>query len=76
MAASSLGNIYIGEFDNHRIRKITASTSIISTIGGTGSASYSGDNSPATSATINNPVGVAVDSSGKNNLIVTVLLIP
>ena len=38
--------------------------SVISTIAGTGSASYSGDNGQATDATINGPAGIAIDSSG------------
>ena len=38
---------------------------IISTIAGTGSRSYSGDNGAATSATLNSPYGVAVDASGR-----------
>ena len=37
---------------------------VITTIAGTGSASYSGDNGAATSATLNGPHGVAVDTSG------------
>lgn len=37
---------------------------IITTIAGTGSATYSGDGSQATSAALNNPWDVAVDSSG------------
>ena len=41
------------------------STEIISTIAGTGSASYSGDNGAATSATLNAPYGVALDASGR-----------
>ncbi len=49
-----------------RIRKVAASTSIISTIAGTGASSYSGDNGQATSAALYNPTGVAVDSSGKD----------
>ena len=40
------------------------STGIISTIVGTGSASYSGDNGPATSAALNSPLGVGVDAAG------------
>ena len=40
------------------------SISVISTIAGTGSASYSGDDGQATSATIRGPAGIAIDSSG------------
>ena len=62
---SNIGNVYIPDTYNNRIRKVTVSTGIISTIAGTGSASYSGDNGAATSATFNIPVGVAVDTSGR-----------
>ena len=41
------------------------SDDIITTIAGTGTASYGGDNYDAASATLNNPQGVAVDSSGR-----------
>ena len=58
------GNVYIADTFNHRIRKVTISTGIITTFAGTGTASYSGDNGPATSATLNTPVGVTVDSAG------------
>jgi hypothetical protein len=57
--------MYIAEYGNHRVRKVAIATSVISTIAGTGTASYSGDNDQATSATLNYPVGVAVDPSGK-----------
>ncbi len=60
----SLGNVYIGDRGNNRIRKVTVSTGIIDTIAGMGPQSYSGDNGPATSATLNYPDGVAVDTSG------------
>lgn len=59
------GNLYIGDSANARIRKITASTGIISTIAGTGTGSFSGDGGLASSASLNNPTGVAVDTSGK-----------
>ena len=62
---SNIGNVYIGDGANNRIRKVTVSTGIITTIAGTGSASYSGDNGAATSATLNYPQGVAVDASGR-----------
>ena len=38
---------------------------IITTIAGTGTSSYSGDNGAATSATLYFPMGVAVDASGR-----------
>jgi hypothetical protein len=64
----SIGNVYIADTSNHRIRKLTVSTGVISTIAGTGTGSYSGDNGAATSATLYSPQGVAVDSSGKGVL--------
>ncbi len=60
----TLGNVYIADTDNQRIRKVTVSTGIITTIAGTGTQSYSGDNSQATSATLYYPLGVALDSAG------------
>jgi len=43
---------------------MTVSTGIITTIAGTGSSSYSGDNGQASSAALYNPVGLALDTSG------------
>ena len=63
-----LGNIYIADYGNHRIRKVTVSTGIISTVAGTGAASYSGDGGAATSAALKNPWGVALDSAGNYSL--------
>ena len=62
---SNIGNVYIADAANNRIRKVTVSTGIITTIAGTGTFSYSGDNGAATSATLNYPSGVAVDASGR-----------
>ncbi len=56
--------MYIADAFNHRIRKVTVSTGIITTIVGTGIISYSGDNGPATSATLNGPYGIALDATG------------
>ena len=58
-----IGNVYISDLVNQRIRKFTSSTGVISTIAGTGSADYSGDNGAATSAALANPYGIALDSS-------------
>ncbi len=58
------GNVYIADFFNSRIRKVTISTGIITTFAGTTSYGYSGDNGAATSTTLQNPSGVALDTSG------------
>ena len=47
---------------NNRIRKV--SNGVITTVAGNGTPSFSGDNGPATSAQLYDPVGVAVDSAG------------
>jgi sugar lactone lactonase YvrE len=44
------------------IRKVSGG--IIATIAGTGTAGHSGDNGPATSATLAGPVGLALDAAG------------
>ena len=59
-----LGNVYIPDAGNNRIRKVTVSTGIITTFAGTGTISFSGDNSQATAAALNQPHGVSVDSAG------------
>ncbi len=64
VALDSAGNIYIADCSNHRIRKVTISTGLISTIAGTGSSSYSGDNGAATSASLHTPWGITLDSAG------------
>ena len=64
VAFDSRGNIYIVDANNNRIRMVNASTGVISTIAGNGTAGYSGDGGPATSAELNVPDSVAVDSSG------------
>jgi hypothetical protein len=58
------GVLYFADRDNHRVRKITSSA-IITTVAGTGSNSFSGDNGAATSANLNNPFAVYMDTTGK-----------
>jgi DNA-binding beta-propeller fold protein YncE len=54
--------LYIADYSSNRIRKVILNTGIISTVAGTGVASYSGDGGLATSATLIRPWGVAVDA--------------
>ena len=60
----SSGNIYIGDMTNHRIRKVTMPTGIITTIAGNGASSYTSDGGAATSTALYNPKTVAFDASG------------
>ena len=63
IAIDADGNLYIAEFFNHRIRKITTDGTI-TTIAGTGTPGYNGDGQPAIESQIGEPTGVAVDRSG------------
>ena len=60
----STNNIYIADAQNNKIRKIDGTTGIITTVAGTGAASFSGDKGAATSATLNHPYGVRVTAGG------------
>ncbi len=60
-----IGNVYIADTTNSRIRKVTVSTGIITTVAGTGVPSYNGDGGQATSARVFYPYGVTLDASGK-----------
>jgi uncharacterized protein (TIGR03437 family) len=65
VAVDSSGNVYVSEYGDSRIRKITTGTSAkISTIAGNGNYGFAGDGSAATSAQLNYPRGLCVDSSG------------
>jgi uncharacterized protein (TIGR03437 family) len=63
VAVDSGGNLYIADSKNQRIRKINAQGTI-STVAGNGRVGDSGDGGPAISASLNNPVAVAVDAIG------------
>ncbi|MDE0102383.1 MAG: hypothetical protein OXN89_08380 [Bryobacterales bacterium] len=63
VAVDGVGNVYIADTHNHRIRKVYRS-GLISTIAGTGTAGYGGDGRQASRAIFNLPMGVAVDARG------------
>jgi uncharacterized protein (TIGR03437 family) len=63
IALDPLGNLYIADQGNHRIRKV-APNGIISTIAGTGKPDFSGDDGPAAAAALNTPMDVKLDSQG------------
>jgi sugar lactone lactonase YvrE len=68
VALDSGGNLYIADTYNNRIRRVAAATGVITTVAGNGFNTYSGDNGPAGSASLNIPSRVAIDAAG--NLIV------
>ncbi|MGE0871483.1 MAG: hypothetical protein AB7P03_23185 [Kofleriaceae bacterium] len=63
VAVDGLGRIFIADTNNHRIRRVDT-TGVISTVAGTGTPGFSGDNGAATSAELSGPFGVAVDGLG------------
>src|SRR5882762_3222994 len=62
IALDSSGKLYIADGANNRVRLISGGT--ITTVAGTGTAGFTGDGKAATAAQLNDPIGVAVDSSG------------
>jgi len=60
----NLGNLYIADRYNNRIRKIDYSTGIITSVAGSGTAGFSGFGGPATSANIDRPQDVLADAAG------------
>jgi uncharacterized protein (TIGR03437 family) len=63
VAVDGAGNLYFSEFEGHRVRKI-APDGRISTVAGTGLAGFRGDGSPAASAQLSYPAGLAIDRFG------------
>ncbi|MDR5728851.1 MAG: Ig-like domain repeat protein [Terriglobia bacterium] len=62
VAIDAAGNIYIADTNSNRLREV--GNGAISTVAGTGVQGYGGDGGAATSALLNNPSGVAINSSG------------
>lgn len=60
-----VGNIYIADNGNHRIRKVIASTGVITTVSGTGVSGYSGDGGIALEAQLSAPSAIVLDQEGK-----------
>jgi sugar lactone lactonase YvrE len=63
MCVDGAGNVYFADVSNNCVRKINTA-GIITTVAGNNTAGLSGDGGPATSAQLNEPMAVAVDTSG------------
>ncbi|MDR3719558.1 MAG: BACON domain-containing carbohydrate-binding protein [Bryobacteraceae bacterium] len=68
LAVDSSDDLLIADTHNNRIREILATNGYIYTICGTGTPAYSGDEADASSAALNNPIGLAIDSG--NNIFI------
>jgi uncharacterized protein (TIGR03437 family) len=64
LAVSRSGTLYFTDSSSARVRVISASTGAVYTVAGTGTAGFGGDGVLGTSASLNNPNGVAVDATG------------
>lgn len=58
------GNVYVADRQNNRIRRISLTSGVITTVAGNGTLGYAGDGGPATSASLNGPRDVAIDVNG------------
>jgi uncharacterized protein (TIGR03437 family) len=63
VAADEIGNVYIADRDNHRIRRVGID-GVIATIAGTGVAGNTGNGGLATLARLNGPTSVSLDGTG------------
>jgi sugar lactone lactonase YvrE len=63
VSSDGTGNLFIADSNNSRIRKVTPN-GIINTVAGNGIAGFGGDGGPATSAQLNQPIGVTLDVAG------------
>ncbi len=58
------GNVYISDGNNFKIKKVTKSTGMITTVAGTGISGYNGDNIPATNAQLGVVQDMCIDNIG------------
>ena len=63
LAMDAAGNLYVADFGNSVVRKISANGTV-TTVAGTGTAGYAGDGGPAVNAELAYPESVALDSAG------------
>ena len=64
LATDSAGDVYISLASYSAVVRMDATTRVLTLIAGNGTAGYSGDNGLATTAQLNNPTGLALDTAG------------
>ena len=65
ITTDEMGNLYIADSYNHRIRKVIVATQVVTTVAGDGSEAYGGDNGPAIEAQLKLPTDVALGNWGE-----------
>src|ERR1043166_4190866 len=63
VAVDGLGNVFISDTSNNRVRRVGVD-GLIATVAGNGTNIYSGDGGAATNASLNIPDGLALDAAG------------
>jgi DNA-binding beta-propeller fold protein YncE len=63
LAVDSMGNLFIADVGNYRVRKVSPE-GIITTVAGNGKKEYAGDGGPATETGLRGPSGLAIDAAG------------
>ncbi len=64
LSIDSGGNLYIADTENHRIRRIDATTGVITTVAGNGTQTFYGDSGPATLAALDSPHATTITPTG------------
>ncbi|HEY0758068.1 MAG TPA: Ig-like domain repeat protein [Acidisarcina sp.] len=64
VVVDSLGNIYLADSGDNRVRRVDATSGVITTIAGDGSSAFRGDGGPATLAGLSQPAALALDGAG------------
>lgn len=64
VAVDAVGNLFIADSSNNRIRRVDAGTGIISTYAGNGNSGPFGDGGPATAASLSTPTSITLDGAG------------
>jgi sugar lactone lactonase YvrE len=64
VAVDAAGNAFIADDWNHRVRKVDSKTGVITTVAGNGQSERSGDNGPATAASLSSPTSLSFDAAG------------
>ena len=64
VAVDAIGNVYIADTSNHRVRRVDVANGTVHTLAGGGQAGFGGDGGPAADALLHRPVAVATGPSG------------